>query len=98
MFAKVIRSWEPVINQFFHDETRFFIELLDDLRFLAAAVPFICQLRQAGCPVCRPVIRPVQDRALRLRNVYNPMLALKAPGETIVCNDFCLERKADSIW
>lgn len=93
VFAKVIRSWEPVINQFFHDETRFFIELLDDLRFLAAAVPFICQLRQAGCPVCRPVIRPVQDRALRLRNVYNPMLALKAPGETIVCNDFCLDEK-----
>lgn len=91
VFARTIRSWEPVINQFFHDETRFFIALMDDLRFLAAAVPFICQLRQAGCPVCRPVIRPVQDRALRLHNVYNPMLALKNLHDPIVCNDFCLD-------
>ena len=91
VFARTIRSWEPVINQFFHDETRFFIALMDDLRFLAAAVPFICQLRQAGCPVCRPVIRPVQDRALRLHNVYNPMLALKDLHDPIVCNDFCLD-------
>lgn len=93
VFAKTIRSWEPVINQFFHDETRFFIELMDDLRFLAAAVPFVCQLRRAGCPVCRPVIRPVQDKALRLHNLYNPMLALKKLHDPIVCNDFCLDEK-----
>lgn len=93
IFAKTIRSWEPVIAQFFHDETRFFIDLMDDLRFLAAAVPFVCQLRQAGCPVCRPAIRPVQDRALRLHNVYNPMLALKNLSDPIVCNDFCLDEK-----
>ena len=34
------------------------------------------------------MIRPVQDRALHLHNVYNPMLALKVSGEPIVANDF----------
>lgn len=91
LFARVIRSWEPVINQFFHDETRFFVELLDDLRFLAAAVPFLCELRKAGCTLCRPEIRPVAQRVLRLHNVYNPMLALKTQGEPIVSNDFCYD-------
>ena len=88
VFAKLIRSWEPVINQFFHDETRFFVELLDDLRFLSAAVHFLLELRERGCRLCRPQIRPVQARVLRLHNVYNPMLALKDTGETIVSNDF----------
>ena len=88
VFAKVIRSWEPVINQYYHDETRFFVELMDDLRFLSAAVHFFLELRAHGCRFCRPVIRPVQDRALHLHNVYNPMLALKVSGEPIVANDF----------
>ena len=88
VFAKVIRSWEPVINQYYHDETRFFVELMDDLRFLSAAVHFLLELRAHGCRFCRPVIRPVQDRALLLHNVYNPMLALKVSGEPIVANDF----------
>lgn len=88
VFAKVIRSWEPVINQYYHDETRFFVELMDDLRFLSAAVHFLLELRAHGCRFCRPVIRPVQDRALHLHNVYNPMLALKVSGEPIVANDF----------
>ena len=91
VFAKLIRSWEPVINQFFHDETRFFVELLDDLRFLSAAVHFLLELRERGCRLCRPQIRPVQDRVLRLHNVYNPMLALKDTGETIVSNDFAYD-------
>ena len=88
VFAKVIRSWEPVINKYYHDETRFFVELMDDLRFLSAAVHFLLELRAHGCRFCRPVIRPVQDRALHLHNVYNPMLALKVSGEPIVANDF----------
>ena len=88
VFAKVIRSWEPVINQYYHDETRFFVELMDDLRFLSAAVHFLLELRAHGCRFCLPVIRPVQDRALLLHNVYNPMLALKVSGEPIVANDF----------
>ena len=91
VFAKLIRSWEPVINQFFHDETRFFVELLDDLRFLSAAVHFLLELRERGCRLCRPQIRPVQARVLRLHNVYNPMLALKDTGETIVSNDFAYD-------
>lgn len=88
IFTKTIRSWEPVINQFYHDETRFFVDMLDDLRFLSSAVAFIQQLQQAGGKLCRPVICPPEKRTLQLHNVYNPMLALKSEGETIVSNDF----------
>lgn len=92
--ARTIRTWEPVIDKYFHDEMSFFIELLDDLRFLSAAVSFLLELKRLGCRLCRPVIRPVEDRALRLKNVYNPMLALRTDGEqTVVANDFCYDDK-----
>ncbi len=93
-FDRTIRSWEPVIDRYFNDETEFFIGLLDDLRFLSAAVSFLLELRRLGCRLCRPEIRPVEEKALRLKNVYNPMLALKTDGrEAVVANDFCYDEK-----
>ena len=87
-FAKTIRSWEPVIDQYFRDETSFFIGLLDDFRFLSAASAFLLELRGRGCALCRPAIRPMEDKALRLQDVYNPMLVLRSEGQAVVANDF----------
>ena len=93
-FAKTIRSWEPVIDQYFRDETAFFIGLLDDFRFLSAAVSFLLQLRALGCPLCRPEIRPMEEKALRLKGVCNPMLALRTEGQgPVVSNDFGYDEK-----
>src|SRR5699024_2242760 len=87
-FAKTIRSWEPVIDQYFRDETAFFIGLLDDFRFLSAAVAFLLELKGQGCALCRPAIRPMAEHALRLQDVYNPMLVLRSEGQTVVAHDF----------
>lgn len=93
-FAQTIKSWEPVIDRYFRDETGFFVTLLDDFRFLSSAVSFLLELKRLGCPLCRPEIQPVREKALRLKNVYNPMLALKTDGkETVVSNDFCCDEK-----
>ena len=91
VFAQTIHSWEPVIDKYFHDETRFFVELLDDFRFLAAAVHFILELRKAGGKLCRPEIRPVAEKTLRLKNVYNPMLTVTSTEGPVVSNDFCYD-------
>lgn len=91
-FARTIRTWEPAIERYFHDETSFFIDLLDDFRFLLAAVSFLLELKRLGCSLCRPEIRPVEDKVLRLKNVYNPMLALCTDGaQPVVANDFCYD-------
>ncbi len=88
-FAKTIRSWEPVIDRYFRDETAFFIGRLDDFRFLSAAAAFLLELRELGCPLCRPEICPMEEHALHLKDVYNPMLALRAEERgALVSNDF----------
>ena len=93
-FAKTIRSWEPVIDQYFRDETSFFIGLLDDFRFLSAAVSFLLELKGHGCPLCRPAIRPMEEKALHLKDVYNPMLVLRSEGKgPVVANDFGYDAK-----
>ncbi|MGN0975357.1 MAG: hypothetical protein ACI4OL_05090 [Gemmiger sp.] len=93
VFAKTVRSWEPVIDKYFHDETTFFIDLMDDLRFLTAAVQFVLELHRLGCPTCRPEIRPTEEKMLRLQGVYNPMLAIKTQGAGLVSNDFCFDEQ-----
>lgn len=95
VFARTIRSWEPVINQYFHDETRFFVELMDDLRFLSAAARLMLDLKAAGCPLCRAEIRPVDEKVLRLKDLCNPMLALNQAdsGGAVVGNDFCYDEE-----
>ena len=93
IFARTVKSWAPVIDQYYTDQARFFVDLLDDFRFLSAAIHFLQELKAAGCPLCRPVIRPMAEKALRLKNVCNPMLALKGLGETLVCNDFACDEQ-----
>ena len=93
-FAKTIRSWEPVIDQYFRDETAFFIGLLDDFRFLSAAVSFLLELKSQGCALCRPAIRPMEEKALHLKDVYNPMLVLRSEDKgAVVANDFGYDAK-----
>ena len=93
-FARTIRSWEPMIDRYFQDQTDFFIGLMDDLRFLSAAAGFLMELRELGCPLCRPEIRPMEEKALKLTQVYNPMLALRSEkGEPIVKNDLEFDEK-----
>ncbi len=93
-FARTIRSWEPVIDQYFRDETAFFIGLLDDFRFLSAAVSFLLELKSQGCALCRPAIRPMEEKALHLKDVYNPMLVLRSEDKgTVVANDFGYDAK-----
>ncbi len=88
VFARTVKSWAPVIDKYYHDQARFFVNLLDDFRFLSAAVHFLLELKARGCPLCRPVIRPMAEKAVHFKGLCNPMLALKGLDETLVGNDF----------
>src|SRR5699024_8952933 len=92
--AKTIRSWEPVIDQYFRDETTVCIGVLDDLRLLSAASAFLVELPGRGRALCRPAIRPMEATALRLQDVYNPMLVLRSEGQAVVANAFTYDDQA----
>ena len=86
VFAKSMRDFEPLIQNFYSENTSLFISLLDEIRFLTAGVSFVISMREKGFSMCKPRIAVMEEKKCELTNVYNPMLAKKEIENTIVSN------------
>ena len=93
IFAKSLRNFEPLTQQYFRENTMFFVNLLDDIRFLTAAAKFVLTMKEKGMPMCHPVIRPMSEKKCDLNMVYNPVLAKREVEKTIVSNTFTFDDK-----
>ncbi|WP_294901433.1 MutS-related protein [uncultured Eubacterium sp.] len=93
IFEKPLRSFEPLIQNYYKANTAMFAALLDDIRFLTAGVKFILDMRERGFEMCRPQICPVEEKVCELKQVYNPMLAMRGVEKTVVSNEFVLDEK-----
>ena len=91
IFEKSLRAFEPIIQNYYKENTAMFVALLDDIRFLTAGVKFILDMRAHGFEMCRPQICPVEDKVCELKQVYNPMLAMRGVEKTVVSNEFALD-------
>ncbi|MCR5733128.1 MAG: hypothetical protein K6G22_00855 [Lachnospiraceae bacterium] len=88
IYSKAIRDFEPLVNKYFNTSTADFVSILDDIRFLTAGVSFIRQMKELGFDMCKPEVRPVDQKKCDLTGVYNPILARRKIEEVIVLNDF----------
>ena len=93
IFAKSLRNFEPLTQQYFRENTMFFVNLLDDIRFLTAAAKFVLTMKEKGMPMCHPIIRPMSEKKCDLNMVYNPVLAKREVEKTIVSNTFTFDDK-----
>lgn len=88
IFRKNIRNFEPLINKYFAGSTDFLVNVLNDLRFLNAAMKFIFDMMDKGYSMCKPTLAKYEDKMCKLEGSYNPMVVIKVPGSDIVTNDF----------
>lgn len=93
IFSKALRSFEPVIHNYYNANTVMFISLLDDIRFLTAGVGFILSMKEKGYSMCRPVVADMEEKRCELEQVYNPMLVRNSVEETVVSNSFAFDEK-----
>ena len=93
IFEKPLRSFDPLIQNYDKANTAMSAALLDDIRFLTAGVKFILDMRDRGFEMCRPQICPVEEKVCELKQVYNPMLAMRGVEKTVVSNEFVLDEK-----
>ena len=93
IFAKTIKSFEPVVQKYFSLNTAWFVQLLDDIRFLTAGVKFILDMQEKGFVMCKPEIMPMEAKRCDLQGVYNPALASKGVEKTVVSNSFTYDEK-----
>ncbi len=91
IFAKSLREFEPLIQNYYKVNTAPFVALLDDIRFLTAAAAFVLTMKERGFSMCRPQIHAMEEAVCALEQVYNPMLALRGVEKTVVSNSFRLD-------
>lgn len=93
VFAKSLRSFEPMVRNYYTANTSMFVALLDDIRFLTAGVGFIRSMKEEGFAMCCPTIAEVAEKRCDLEQVYNPILARKSIEHRIVSNSFTFDEK-----
>ena len=93
VFAKSMRDFEPLVQNYYSENTSLFISLLDEIRFLTAGVAFVISMQEKGFAMCKPRIAQMTEKKCELINVYNPMLAKKEIENTIVSNSVSFDEK-----
>lgn len=87
VFRQSIRSWKKVIQHYVLENTDFLIRLMPEIEFVTKATELLLKLKERGCPLCHPEIRPIADKAFSAKGLCNPIVSMKLDG-AVVPNDF----------
>ncbi len=90
VFRQSIRSWKKVIQHYVLENTDFLIRLMPEIEFVTKATELLMKLKDRGCPLCHPVIKPMSEKALDAKGLCNPIVAMKLDAP-VVPNDFTFD-------
>ena len=93
VYKASLRSWKKIVQTYVLENTEFLLTLMPEFEFLMHGTQILRTLRDKGCPLCIPDIRPMEERAFRSIGLYNPCVALKIEDE-IVPNDVEFDENA----
>ncbi len=93
VYRSSLRSWKRIVQTYVLENTEFLLNLMPEFEFLVKGTAFLRALRDKGCPLSVPKLRPMEERAFAAKTLYNPCVALKIEG-TIVPNDLCFDQDA----
>ncbi len=93
VYKSSLRSWKKIVQSYVLENTEFLLNLMPEFEFLVRGTQMLRDLKSKGCPLIIPDIRPMEERAFRATNLYNPCVALKIEDE-IVPNDVIFDENA----
>ena len=93
VYRSSLRSWKRIVQTYVLENTDFLLTLLPEFEFLTKGSEMLLALKAKGCPLCRPDIRPLSERAFTAFDLYNPDVALRIEDD-IVPNDVVFDDKA----
>lgn len=91
VFRQSIRSWKKVIQHYVLENTDFLIRLMPEIEFVTKATELLMRLKERGCPLCHPVIKPMSEKAFDAKGLCNPIVAMKLDAP-VVPNDFRFDK------
>ncbi len=93
VYKSSLRSWKRIVQSYVLENTDFLLTLLPEFEFLVRGTDVLKALKARGCSLCRPDIRPMDERAFVTKALYNPDVALRI-NDAIVPNDVVFDEKA----
>ena len=93
VYKSSLRSWKKIVQLYVLENTEFLLRLMPEFEFLVKGTQWLRSLREKGCPLCMPEIRPMEEHAFRAVGLYNPCVALKIE-EPVVPNDLDFDENA----
>ena len=93
VYRSSLRSWKKIVQTYVLENTEFLLNLMPEFEFLVKGTNMLRALRDKGCVLSLPEIRPVEERAFAATGLYNPCVALKIEDE-IVANDLIFDENA----
>ncbi len=90
VFRTSVRSWKKIVQMYVLENTDFLIRMMPEIEFVVKASELMTRLSEKGVPLCRPVIRPMEEKAFSVEALHNPVVALKIDG-AVIPNDFTFD-------
>ena len=90
VFKTSIKAWKRIVQMYVLENTDFLLRMLPEIEFVTKATELLCRLRDRGCRLTTPTIAPKEEKKLSLRNLENPVVALKTTAE-LVPNDITFD-------
>ncbi|MBQ4273485.1 MAG: hypothetical protein IJB94_00750, partial [Clostridia bacterium] len=93
VYRSSLRSWKKIVQTYVLENTEFLLNLMPEFEFLVRGTNMLRALKEKGCVLSVPAIRPIEERAFVATALYNPCVALKIEDE-IVANDMVFDENA----
>ncbi len=93
VYKQSLRSWKQIVQSYVLENTDFLLNMVPEMELLVRGSDFLRRLRDKGCHLTEPDVRPLNERAFNAKDLYNPCVALKITGD-IVGNDVNFDENA----
>ncbi len=93
VFKSSVHSWKRVVSDYVLENTDFLLRLLPEIEFVVKSSKIVAALSERKIPLCRPDVRPMQEKAVSFKSLCNPVVALRIEDE-IVSNDLVFDENA----
>ncbi len=93
VYKSSLRSWKKIVQSYVLENTDFLLNLMPEIEFFVKGTEMLRRLRDKGCSLVKPDIRPMSEKAFTAKELYNPCVALKIEGN-IVPNDLDFDSAA----
>lgn len=92
VFHSSVRQWKRIVQSYVLDNTDFLLRMMPEMEFVTKSVKLLTRLRDRGCNLTTPEIRPAAEKRFTADAIINPVIALKVEGE-LIPNDFAFDEE-----